>query len=279
MLVGVDIGGTKIAVSAAEDPDGRLVSARTSTPATGEEGLREIVRLVQQCVDGAGIEAVGLACAGPLDIARGMLVRPRREGWADLPVVGLVASELGAPVVMDNDANCGGVAEHRSGAGRDSSVLLYVTISTGIGTGLVVDGKVFRGAHDTEGGCITLDPDGPECPACGGRGHFESFASGLSLKRDFGTTPDLIFDPAAWDEIGRRLAVGLSSLMAMMSPDRVVLAGGVANQFDRFREPLERHLASLRTPYGPAPVVPASYVDDAPVRGALHLAREAAARG
>ncbi len=275
MWVGVDIGGTKTLVGAAEDPHTILVSRRVATATRADEGLAAVVRLVRECA-GDDVDAVGVSCGGPLDLSRGVLVGPRSEHWVDTPVAERLAAALGVRVVLENDANCGALAEYTVGSGRGSRVLLYVTISTGIGTGILVDGVVYRGAHDTEGGCITIDPDGPECPACGGRGHFESLASGLSIEREFGMPASEITDAGVWEEIARRLAVGLTSLMAVVSPDRVVLAGGVSRQYARFSAALQRHLEAMRQPYPLAPVVRATHVDTAPLRGAVLVAAGAA---
>jgi glucokinase len=178
------------------------------------------------------------------------------------------------PTVIENDANTAALAEQHLGAGKGSKVMLFVTISTGIGTGLVLDGKVYHGAHDTEGGHVIVEPGGPLC-GCGGRGHFEAVASGRAIERDYGRIARDIHESAIWNDIAAKVAVGLSSLITAYSPDTVVLGGGVGGvHYDRLHRPLLKHLERSHLLYPLPKIRRAKFTETAPLYGCFILARD-----
>ena len=196
--IGVDIGGTRIRVGR-RDAEHGLVAERIMTPPAGADGAAAIVSLARQIAP-EGIARVGISAAGPLDFALGITNPLNLPGWHGYPLVGELARQLDARVAMDNDANCAGLGEWREGAGRGSHTMVYYTISTGVGTGVIIDGKIHHGAHDTEGGHQIVWPGGPPC-ACGARGCLEAVISGTGLRARFGKPAEELTDPAIWAEV------------------------------------------------------------------------------
>jgi glucokinase len=272
MLIGVDIGGSKVLV-AGSDSRLRLKGTRKqATPASPRAGLELIQALIHQVAGDQAIDAIAVAAPGPLDVRRGTLLRPPNLPWPDLNLAAPLSQAFRVPVTIENDANAAGLAEAALGAGRGYHIVLYVTISTGIGTGVVVGGHIYHGAHDTEGGHITINPQGPPC-GCGGRGHFEAVCAGPAIFERFGKHAFEIKDRPTWDLIAADMALGLGSLISLLSPEVVVIGGGVGVHYPRFHQPLKKHLDRYNLLYPPPPVVQAKFVESAAVMGALLLAR------
>ncbi|HSH31741.1 MAG TPA: ROK family protein [Candidatus Saccharimonadales bacterium] len=276
MYIGVDIGGTKILVAAA-DASGQLIeSQKITSPQDAKAGLAEIVRLIHQLTAGETISRIAVAAPGRIDRKLGLIISAHNlPHWSNTPIGPVLEQEFKVPVMLENDANAAALAEATIGAAQDVASVLYVTISTGIGTGVVLGGAIYHGAADTEGGHITIDPAGPPC-SCGGRGHFEAITSGRAIEARFGRIAAEINDPASWDLIARDIALGLMNLIMALSPATVVLGGGVSVHYAKFQEPLMRYLAELATLYPLPKIVQAKYTEMAAVHGALILAREAA---
>lgn len=272
----VDVGGTKIAVGIA-DAEGQLVASE-SFPTAPERGSEVVIAEIAGRLRAlAGVEvltAVGIACVGPLDLATGEVVNaPNLQGWGRVPIVAMLRDMLCVPVVIDNDANLAALAEYRHGAGQGARVLLYVTVSTGIGGGIVIDGKLLRGLGGAAGelGHQTLRPDGPAC-GCGNTGCLEALASGTAISREARSAiaanrgamllalagsaealhaghvaqAALHGDQAAtaiWDAAMQDLAIGLGNVITVLAPDRLVIGGGVAQAGDQLLAPLRAGLA------------------------------------
>lgn len=271
----IDVGGTKIAVALADD-QGRLV-ARDQFPTLPERGpdvvlgetasrLRDLAR-----AHGAALDAVGVGSVGPLDPRAGTLMNPPNfPGWNHVPVKAALERALGAPVAIDNDANVAALAEHRHGAGRGARVLVYATISTGVGGGIVIEGRLLHGIGGAAGefGHQTIRPDGPLC-GCGNRGCLEAMASGTAIARrarearaeavlalaggdagaiHAGHVAQAARDgdaaaAAIWAAAMEDLAIGLGNVVTTLAPDRLVLGGGVTKAGDQLMEPLKAGLA------------------------------------
>jgi len=187
-VLSLDIGGTKLAVGVVTE-DGRT-HALTVEPTRREEGPGVIVprlfAMGQRAIAESGlrIEAVGISCGGPLDAKAGVLTGPLHlPGWIDLPIVELAEREFGVPAVLENDATAAALGEFRYGAARDADTMVYLTISTGVGGGVVIDGSLYRGASGNGGelGHVTVDWRGRPCRGCGRRGCLEAYVSGTSI--------------------------------------------------------------------------------------------------
>lgn len=286
-ILAVDIGGTKLALGvgdaagfAATGKLGRVV--KEPIPGSGEPDV-VIARvldlagdLARDPVAGGPIGAIGISIGGPLDHRTGTVLNfPHLPGWRDIPLRALLSEGAGAPALLDNDANLGAMAEHRFGAGRDVSSMVYLTISTGIGGGVIVDGRLVHGVGSGGGevGHITVAPDGPFC-ACGNRGCLEMMASGTAiarradesaraepraadwlLRRAGGVggmiTAEMVAEGARlrdpfcarlWEETAEYIAIGLGAIVHVLAPEAIVLGGGVAQTGELLLEPVRRRL-------------------------------------
>jgi glucokinase len=202
------------------------------------------------------------------------------SGWQDFPLPEHLRQLLGAPVVMDNDANLGALGEATYGAGRGAAPLFYMTLSTGIGGAFILEnGRLYRGADSYAGeiGHLTVQPDGPEC-LCGARGCLERMCCGLWLERDYGRSArELMQDPAFVKRYVVDLAQGLKCAIMLLNPMRIVIGGGIANAGDALFVPLRKELRRQVTSWSRArlDVVPAQLGDDSVLWGALALANHA----
>ena len=191
-VVGIDIGGTKLAVVVA-DQDGNILQ-KVRKPTESEKGPRHAVQLILGMVHEAlnlvelrheDISGIGVSCGGPLDTKTGIIYSPPNlPGWDALPLKEMIESEFHIPTVIENDANASALAEARFGGGRGYDYVLYMTMSTGIGGGIVSNGEIYHGANDSAGevGHQILLPDGPLC-GCGRYGCLEALCSGPSIAR------------------------------------------------------------------------------------------------
>jgi glucokinase len=315
LALGIDIGGTKVA-GGLVDADGVITARarrdtphRSTRPAVVEQTIVDVVNeLVEQAGDGQ-IAAVGIGAAGFVSADRATVVFAPHLSWRHEPLRDALASRVGLPVFVDNDANAAAWAEWRFGAARGESHVMMVTLGTGIGGGLVVDGEVQRGRFGMAGeyGHMQVVPEGQRCE-CGNRGCWEQYASGNALVREARSLV-LAASPIAADlqarvngqieditgplvteaaregdqtarellaDMGRWLGVGLANLAAAFDPGTFVIGGGVAAAGELMlapaREAFHRQLAGRG--YRPvAKVVAAELGNDAGLIGAADLAR------
>lgn len=278
-ILAIDIGGTKFSLAAFE---GDRITRRETHPTDATGGrdwmLGQLAHLLADWRRDFRFDACGIGFGGPVDYASQRVVLSTHvAGWAGFDLPAFVAERAGAPTVMDNDANAGALGEALFGAGRNCSPLFYMTLSTGIGGGVVVDGRVLRGADSYAGeiGHITLRPDGPEC-LCGARGCLERLCCGLWLARDHGRTArELMLDPTFVAGYVVDLALGLKAAIMLLNPARIVIGGGIAKAGDRLFLPLRAELRRQITAWSGArlDVVPAALADDSVLFGALAAAR------
>jgi glucokinase len=278
----VDIGGTKFTVAAF---DGDRMVKRESRSTDREGGrdwmlaqIREIARAWQH---GSPIDRCGIGFGGPVDFAaRRVALSTHVGGWQDFALPAWVEKELGLPAVMDNDANVGALGEAVYGAGRGFSPLFYMTLSTGIGGGLVVDGAVYRGADSYAGeiGHLTVRPGGPEC-LCGSHGCLERMCAGIWMESDYGhSARELMCDPEFVRRYVVDLALGLKACIMLLNPARIVIGGGISKAGEALFGPLREELRRQITAWSRAriDVAPAALGDDSVLYGALALAKTAA---
>jgi glucokinase len=255
MLAGVDLGGTQVRVAAA-GADGKIVSerqARTWDFADADRFISWIAAAITEVADGKA-EAIGLGSPGPLDPKAGRILNAANlpAFCRDLAISERLAAAAGAPVHLENDANLAAVGEHRQGAGTGARNMIYVTWSTGIGSGIIIDGRLYSGSHGTAGeiGHTVLDPAGP-LDGCGQRGCVEAYAGGRMLERRTGRPADELFAAAkageraalrAVTEAAGMLGVGLLNLTNLFDPDLIVIGGGVTSSWALVRGELERPL-------------------------------------
>jgi glucokinase len=280
-ILAIDIGGTKF--SAALFRGGRM--ARRETRRTDREGGREWMLEQLRGIASAWqaeepFTAVGVGFGGPVDFASQQVVLSTHVGgWQDFDLPGWLRGEFGVPVRMDNDANAGALGEGMHGAGRGFRPLFYMTLSTGIGGGILLDTGLYRGADSYAGeiGHLNIRPDGPPC-LCGSNGCFERMCCGLWLERDYGrSAQELMQDPAFVEDYVVDLARGLKAAIMLLNPARIVIGGGISKAGDALFVPLRAELRRQVTPWSRArlDVVPAQLGDDSVLWGAYELAREA----
>jgi glucokinase len=275
----MDIGGTKFTLALFQD--GRM--ARRESRATDREGgrdwmLEQIETIWHAWKSEVTLHRCGIGFGGPVDFERQrVLLSTHARGWRNFDLHRSAEHLLEVPVVMDNDANAGALGEALHGAGKDGArPLFYLTLSTGIGGGIVSnDARVCRGADSWAGeiGHVTIQP-GPEC-LCGARGCLERVCSGLWLERDFGQPADELMRNAEFVEryVGN-LAAGLKAVVMLLNPARIVVGGGIAKAGEALFAPLRAELRRQVTNWSGArlDVVPARLGDDSVLWGALELA-------
>jgi glucokinase len=296
-VLGLDIGGTKIAAGVV-DGAGRVHSFVVE-PSRAEEGpeptLARLFDLGRQAVAASGldwseIEAVGIGSGGPLDANRGVLIAPPHlPGWHDVPVSRLAAEAYSRPVTLENDGTAAAAGEHRFGAGVGARNMVYLTISTGVGGGVVIEDRLYRGATGNGGelGHVTVDWHGRRCRGCGRRGCLEAYVSGTSIAeraREAGLdqpTAEQVAaaaragDPVAvrvWDETVEALACGLTSIVNLFEPELVVLGGGVIRSGEQLIAPVREAVrADVLGPAASARIVASALGDHVGVVGAAAI--------
>lgn len=279
-ILAIDVGGTKFSMAVFE---GERMAAR-ETRSTDREGGRDwmlarITEIAREWRRSWSFERCGIGFGGPVEFARQRVACSTHVGgWQDTGLPAWVERELGLPAVMDNDANAGALGEFRYGAGRGHSPLFYMTLSTGIGGGIVEDGRVYRGADSYAGeiGHLTIRPGGPEC-LCGAHGCYERMCGGLWLERDYGrAAKELIEDPEFVRRYVVDLALGLKACIMLLNPSRIVIGGGIGKAGEALFGPLRAELRRQVTDWSRAriDVVPAALGDDSVLWGALALAKE-----
>jgi len=276
----IDIGGTKFSM-AVFDGD-RIV--RRESRATDREGgrdwmLDQIFTIAREWKREFSLDACGVGFGGPVDFANQRIYKSTHVGgWSHFPLRDELTRALGLPAIMDNDANVGALGEALHGAGRGYASIFYMTLSTGIGGGIYLNGKIWRGADSYAGelGHLTIRPDGPEC-LCGAYGCFERMCSGLWLERDHGKpAADLMQDPVFVRRYVVDLALGLKACIMILNPARIVIGGGIGKAGDALFGPLRAELRLRITDWSAAriDVVPAQLADDSVLYGALELTGE-----
>jgi glucokinase len=313
-IIGVDLGGTNI-VAGAMPVDGSRDHAIQTQPTRPELGADGVVDRIAQMVDAvmtatcaetdavrADFVGVGIGSPGPLDRERGIVIFTPNLGWRDYPLRDAVSDRVGLPATLDNDANCATVGEWWCGAAKGGRHVIGVTIGTGIGGGLILNGQLYHGASDVAGeiGHTTIDSTGRRCK-CGNYGCLEAYASGpaiaerarealndseASLLRDLvggdltRVTARVVYeastrgDPVAREVVrdtARFLGAGIANLLNIFNPDVVVLAGGVTDAGDALFEPLrgEVRRRAFRPAVDACRIVPGALAGSAGVVGAV----------
>ncbi len=305
--IGVDLGGTKMLVGVLDGTEVLWEKREASTDQSEDELVELLVREVIEGRDArAEVKAVGLGIPATFDHETGIAVAAVNLPIADLPIRDLVAERVGLPVYVDNDANVAAFAESLYGAARGKKNVVMLTIGTGIGGGLIIDGEVYRGATGAgaELGHVVIQADGPPCQGnCPNHGCIEALASGTALGREAKAAAESAPDSAlgkllaageavdgraateaalagdataiaVFDLIGSRLGVACSSFANIFQPDAIVVGGGVIAAGDLLLEPARRELRERALkPMNETPILAATLGNDAGMIGAAALAR------
>jgi len=278
----LDVGGTKFTLALFDDNRIARRETRSTDRAGGRDWmLQEIASVVWKWQGEVSIDRCGIGFGGPVEFKRQRVALSTHVGgWTDFDLTSYVSTLLGGvPTIMDNDANVGALGEAVHGAGQGHRPLFYMTLSTGIGGGIVLENStVFRGADSWAGeiGHLTLHPDGPEC-LCGSRGCFERMCCGLWLERDYGKpATELMRDAEFVKRYAVDLAQGLKAAVMLLNPARIVIGGGIAKAGEALFGPLRIELRRQVTNWSRAglDVVPAELEDASVLWGALELSRQ-----
>jgi glucokinase len=239
--------------------------------------LDQIVQIGREWKRLYALDRCGIGFGGPVQFTLQRVHQSTHVGgWHDFALPKYIDGTLRIPSIMDNDANVGALGEHDFGAGRGASNFVYMTLSTGIGGGIVIGGDLYRGADCFAGelGHMTIRPDGPEC-LCGSRGCFERMCCGLWLERDYGKPASVLMqDPAFVRTYVCDLALGLKNVIMLLNPERIVIGGGISKAGPALFGPLREELRRQITAWSHAriDVQPSLLADDSVLYGAHVLA-------
>jgi glucokinase len=264
-VLGVDIGGTKIATGLV-NAEAEVFSVR-SVPTLAQEGYDTSIAQVWRAIEESltdDVTAIGICAPGPLNPKTGVVLNPPNlPGWRNVALRKLAEERFQLPVRVENDCNAAGLAEARFGAAKGSSNVFYAAIGTGIGSGIIFDGKIYHGKNGAaaEGGHVSIDYLSDIICRCGSRGCIEALASGHVLER---------LGAYDLDEIATQIGAWLGSVVSLLDPEIIVIGGGVSKIGEPLFEKL-REIVPKRTvnPYaGDLPIVPAKFGAEAGIVGA-----------
>ncbi len=254
------------------DYNGNVI-AENAFPTQSELGAENLVERIKDCfeklcesvkTDKQQVIYAGVACPGPLDVKGGRIIHIATMGFRNVPIRQMLADALKMPVFLENDANCAALAESIFGVAKGADPLVYVTISTGVGCGIVVGNQILSGAFSSAGelGHLTVEPDGKECP-CGKKGCLELYSSGTAIAAE-GTkikgSPISTKDVFALarsgnqqmqnviDSAAKKLGLALSAVYHVIDPEAIVLGGSVTKDYDDFANALHKALSEYTQP-------------------------------
>ena len=318
-LIGVDLGGTNIVAGALPEDGSEVIALRTE-PTQADQGADAVVDRIVRVVDTVIAETIastgakrhefvgiGVGAPGPLDREKGIVVTTPNLGWTNFPLRDVIGEQTGLPARIDNDANCATLGEWWLGAARGGRNVVGMTIGTGIGGGLILDGRLYHGSSDVAGeiGHTTIDVTGRRCK-CGNYGCLEAYASGPSIAErarealvsaddsllvrmaggDLGNiTAATVYEASKLgDEVAlevvretaRLLGAGVANLLNIFNPDVVVIAGGVTQAGDSLFEPLRREVRkrAFKPAVDACRIVPGELPGSAGVVGAVASYRQ-----
>jgi glucokinase len=314
VIVGIDVGGTKVA-GGLVDRKGRLDKTVT-LPTKANEGFEtsfsQVVAVIRRLINQAGgsdhIKGIGICCPGPLNPRTGMVINPPNlPGWININFTERIEGEFQLPARLENDANAAGLAEVLFGAAKGHNDVFYVTVSTGVGTGIIINRKIYHGKNGiaAEGGHVTIDHHSPYICGCGTPGCIEALAAGPAIVRRTRVkleqehalpsllrertqnhlsriTPELIQETAAAgdgvakfiiEETGFFLGIWLASMITLLDPDAIVIGGGVSQigkpLFNKIRETIPRYTINRQAK--DTPLLSAKLQKDVGIFGAASL--------
>lgn len=272
-VVGVDLGGTKI-YTALVDLDGNMIKEQTveTLVQEGEQAVaNRIMNTIEYVIEGIDkslIKAIGIGSPGPLDVKNGIIVENSNLPFKNFEIVKVIKEKFELPTYLDNDANVATLGEFMFGAGKGSENMVYITVSTGVGGGAVLNGRLYRGStgNALEVGHMTVSTEGPRC-GCGNVGCAESFASGTAIGKrakeavttnvrtalknyDNVTAKEVFIEAASGDRVAQEilntalvyLGITVGNVISNFDPEKVVLGGGVINGGEIVLETVKREV-------------------------------------
>ena len=265
MYLAIDIGGTKTLVATLNDDGVIIERVRFETPKKYKDFVSELASTVAK-ISTNNFVACGVGVPGRLDRQRKTCIAMGNLPWKNVPIHDDVARIVPCPVIIENDAKLAGLSESMLLKGKYGRVL-FVTISTGIGIGLIVNQTIDPGLADSEGGQVLVEHGGK-------MEYWEEVASGEAIVRRYGKRAHDITDKATWKRIAHDIGLGLSDLISVIQPEVIVIGGSVGCYFDRFKEPLLEMLHRYELPITKVPpIIGAARPDDAVLYGCYDLAK------
>ena len=310
--IGIDLGGTKILTAVANDNGEIIARVKLATETElGQERIKKnIFKSIYKVLEKTDIKiekikSIGIGSPGPLNVEKGIIYESANLPIKNMEIVDLIEKETGINTYLQNDANTAALGEKVFGAGKEADDLLYITISTGVGGGIIINGKIYYGHTGNAGeiGHMTVDPTGPKC-GCGNYGCLESFSSGTAIKnmaknavendestlikklaKDQKLSAKLVAKAAAkgdqkaldiFAKAGYYLGIGIANLVNIFNPEMIILGGGVlkAKEYflDRAKEEFKKR--ALKAPADIVKIKEAVLEDEIGVKGAIALAMQ-----
>ncbi|MDF2882431.1 MAG: hypothetical protein K0R54_2988 [Clostridiaceae bacterium] len=306
-VIGIDLGGTKIC-GAIADIKGNVIN-KYIIPTNANQGEQTVLQRIMSVIDklieesGEGLEkikAIGIGSPGPLDPKKGMIITTPNLPFKNFKLVEPIKNKYNIPTFLDNDANVAAIGEYMLGAGKGTENMVYITVSTGIGGGAIINGKIYRGNtfNALEVGHMTIVPDGPKCN-CGNHGCVEALASGTAIGRqamehikneedtslvnyEKVTAAEVFIEAAKGDALSQKildksleyLGIGVANLITILDPEVFVIGGGVSNGgsivFEKVQQVVNQRCFQVMSEN--CRIVPAMLGNDAGVIGAVSLA-------
>ena len=311
----IDIGGTKLR-AAVGDSTGNIIEQvedYTNVSDKAEGALRKLYAIGDKVIKLSGlnqkqIKKISVSFGGPVNVTKKQIIRSQHvEGWDNFPLCDHLTKHYGIPAIIDNDGNVTALGEYTFGNGKGVKSMLYLTVSTGVGGGIVLDGKIWHGKNNLAGeiGHIIVEEDGRTCE-CGKKGCVEGYSSGFAVGKNAQTyfkthkkstskiltlvngdidkiTAITIYRAADLndsvakkmvDDSIRKLAIAIANTICVLDIERIVIGGGITHEKDRFFKPLQAYVdqyAMFAEPYH-VPIVRAKYKDEAGLKGCIALA-------
>lgn len=286
-VIGIDLGGTaiKLGIFTADGNCLKSLTVDTPQPATPEAVLSQMVDAIAQIDPDNQCMAIGVGTPGPAD-ATGRIAKVaiNLAGWENIPLADWLETKTGKPTILANDANCAGLGEAWLGAGRNFQDLILLTLGTGVGGAIIIDGKLFIGREGAAGelGLISLYPDGPMCNS-GNQGSLEQHTSIAAIRRRTGKEPAelgrlaQVGDTEAltfWQEYGKDLGISIGNLIYVLTPQAVIIGGGISASFEYFLPAMQAEIEKrvLPTSRVGLQILPAELGNSAGMVGAAKLA-------
>ncbi|MBD2625608.1 ROK family protein [Trichormus variabilis] len=286
-VIGIDLGGTAIKLGrfTADGTCLQSLTVATPQPATPAAVMMQMVDAIAQIDPDNQTIAIGVGTPGPAD-ATGRIAKVaiNLSGWHDVPLADWLEAKTGKPTILANDANCAGLGEAWLGAGRHFQNLILLTLGTGVGGAIILDGKLFVGHQGAAGelGLITLNPNGSMCNS-GNQGSLEQYTSVTAIRRRTGKEPAELGALAQagdaealsfWQEYGRDLGIGLTSLIYVLTPQAIIIGGGISASFEFFLPAVQAEIEKrvLPTSRLGLQILPAELGNSAGMAGAAKLA-------
>ena len=267
MYLAIDIGGTKTLIARYDDNGSIVDENKFPTNKDYQSFVEELSAAITAQIDKSPVSAIGIAAPGHVEDDTGIIKGFGNLDWKNIDIKSDLSSKFDLPIILDNDANMGAIGEANMGAGEGFRKVLYVTVSTGIGTGITVEGEISPALRESEGGHMLFKQDGKLVP-------WEEFASGKAFLRHYGKQGKDVDDPRIWEEFAGGLAQGMWDLIALTQPDIIVIGGSIGVHFHKYGKFLQDAVSKFSSDVVDHPeIVQAKDPDNAVINGCFVTAK------